>query len=158
VWIKLKKMGSVVLSFALLLLSGCGGGPKLAPTTRQIVVHINAPKLDVFDSLSLVVMKHGFSIINSNERLGLITTDYKEVNESIGSGLLLSMFGKKKPEMQLTTNISTKDNISVLTISPKGRVRQKKGSYYDEIQFGDSLVSFIEGMGREVKELAESKR
>jgi hypothetical protein len=69
------------------------------------------------------------------------------------------MFGKKKPELQLTTNIATKDEISVLTILPKGRVRHdKKGSYYDEIQFGDSLVAFVEGMGQEIKSQAESKK
>jgi hypothetical protein len=131
----------------------------LAPTTQEITVRINAPKLDVFDATGQEVMKHGFSIITSNERLGLITTDYKQLDESWGGGMVSRLFGIKNPELQLTTNIVTDKDASVLTILPKRRIlHQQRGGHYDEINFSDSFLMKIREIGENIKTLAEAKK
>jgi len=142
---------------ATLFFAYCGS-PKLAPTTKPIKININAQKLAVFDATSQVMMNRGFVITSSNERLGQITTDYKQLDESFGGGIVLRMFGKRKPEVQLTTNIVTNESTSVLTILPKGRVQQKKGSYYDEIQLSDAFLMKIEEIAQEIKKAAETKK
>jgi hypothetical protein len=147
-----------IVLFSLLLFPYCRGKAQLAPTTRPVITEINAQKLDVFDATSQVFLGRGFSILTSNERLGLITTDYKQLDESWGGGIVLRMFGKKKPEVQLTTNVTTRNGTSVLTILPKGRVQQKKGSYYDEIQLSDGFLMKIADIGQEIKRRAEAKQ
>jgi len=155
-----KKRGEVLffpVILATLFIAFCGS-PKLAPTAKPIATSINAPKLAVFDATSLVVMNRGFSIISSNDRLGLITTDYKQLDQSFGGAFLLEMRGKRKVEVQLTTNIVSNNGTSVLTILPKGRIQQKKGGYYDEIEFSDAFLKNIGDIGQEIKKFAESKK
>jgi hypothetical protein len=145
----LRRKGKFTLSFIILaplFISYCGS-PKLAPTAKPIAISIAAAKLAVFDATSLVVMNRGFSIISSNERLGLITTYYKQLDQNFGGAILLDMFGKRKVEIQLTTYIVSDNGTSVLTILAKGRSQKKKGGYYDEIEFSNAFLKSIGDIG-----------
>ncbi len=126
-----------------------------AADNPSVVIEISAPKLDVFDATSQVFINHGFALMTTNERIGLITTDYQDVKKSFGGSFVLALFGKEGMEMMLTTNIRSAQNGSVLTILPKARARKisRLKEQYDEIKL--SNVEGVRKIGLEIKALAE---
>ena len=145
----------------LLVLAACATLPEegLTPKTEETAIEINAPKLDIFDAASQVFIEHGFSISSSNERLGLIATDYKDVKKTFGSSFVLALFGKEDVEVMLTTSIKSSSTGCTLTILPKGRARKSSRfkSEYDEVKLSKSFLKNVEKIAEEIKDLAEKK-
>jgi len=123
-----------------------------------VQIEINAPKLIVFDAASQIFIQQGFAIINTNERTGLITTDYKEAKEAFGKSVLLSLFGRRDTEIMLSTNIVELNNKSVITILPKARwkkVSRVNTAYYEEVKLSKKSIESFRSLGEKIRVLAE---
>lgn len=129
------------------------------PSVQKVTVEINASKLDVFDIATQVFIENGFSILSTNERIGLITTDYTEVKKSFGRSLALALFSREDLEIMLTTNIVSLEKTSIFTILAKGRVKHttKFKSEYKETDITKDLLKQIENIAQRIKDLAEKK-
>jgi len=145
----------------LLMFAACATMSEQGITKKsdETTVDINAQKQDVFDAASQVMINHGFAIMSSNERIGLISTDYKDVKKSFGSSFVLALFGKEDVEVMLTTSIRASNSHCILTILPKGRARKisRFKSEYDEVQLSKSFLKNIEKIAGEIKDRAERR-
>lgn len=124
---------------------------------KGIKIEIYASKMDIFDAASQVLIEKGFALLTTNERVGLITTDYIKAEESFGTSLLLSLFGKKDIEIMLSTNIVGVGNKCTLSIFPKARVKKdsRLKVEYQEMTLSDKSVKGFYSIGDEIKVLAE---
>lgn len=145
----------------LLFLAACATISKggITKKSEETTIEINASKLDVFDAASQVIINHRFAILSSNERIGLISTDYKDVKKTFGSSFVLALFGKEDVEVMLTTNIRSSETGCILTILPKARARKisRRKTEYDEVKLSKSFLKNIESIAEEIKSLAEKK-
>ena len=137
------------------IFSGSGSG--LEERNKEVTVQINALRLNVFDATSQVFINHGFSITTTNERLGLISTDYKDIEKTVGGAIFSGLFGRQDLQVMLTTNIRSSETGCILSILPKGRAikASKLKEEYVEMTLSESFINNIEAMAQEIKNLAE---
>jgi hypothetical protein len=141
----------------LLVVPGCHKGPKIRPDVKNVTVNITAPRTRVFQETSIALVGRGFVIITANDSLGLLTTEFKKVEEGFRQTLVQGIFGNKQhPEVQFITNITEKNGISTLTLTAKGRIIYKKRFYIDYM-FTDEFMNVVRQLGEEIKASAEAK-
>ena len=142
---------------AFLLMPGCHKTPKIQPSVKNVTIEVWAPKPKVFEAASVVLIKRGFIISVANDNLGLLTTEFRSVDQGLQERIFMNvMFGSSKPEVQFSTNIVERESVSTLTIVAKGRTFHKKRGYYDYI-FGDDFMNGVRRIGEEIKVMAEEK-
>lgn len=158
---KIKFIAFISILKFLLFITCCATASKggLIKRTEEVTIAIKAPRLDVFDTASQVIIEHGFAILTANERIGLITTDYKDVKKTFGGGFVLALFGKEDVEVMLTTNITSSEEGCILTILPKGRWQKtsRRKVEYEEVTLSKKFLKNIEDMARKIKELSEQQ-
>ena len=141
----------------LLLVPGCHKTPKIQPSVKNVTIEVWAPKAKVFEAASIVLIKRGFIISVANDNLGLLTTEFRSVDQGLQDRRFMNaMFGTAKPEVQFSTNIIEREGVSTLTIVAKGRTYHKKRGYYDYV-FGDGFMNGVRIIGEEIKMTAEEK-
>lgn len=141
----------------LLIVPGCHKTPKIRPSVKNVTIEIWAPKAKVFEATSIVFIKRGFTISVANDSVGLLTTEFKTVDQGFQDALFMDvMFGKRKPQVQFATNIIENEGVSTLTIVAKGRTYHRKRGYEDYI-FGDGFMNGVRKIGEEIKVTAEGK-
>jgi hypothetical protein len=148
----------LVMVFTTLLLTPCcHKGAKIQPDVKNVAINISAPRLKVFQETSYALVRRGFVIVQANDSLGLITTEFKKAEESFGQSALAGIFSSKQnPEVQFVTNIMEKNGASILTITAKGRIIYKKRFYVDYI-FSDEFMNVVRQIAEEIKAAAEAK-
>ena len=146
----------LLICVVILFVPSCRKTVELQPQANNVVIEINAPKLKIFEFTSVAFVKRGFAIISANETLGLLTTEFKRIDESVQDRLLLSFLGQEKPEVQFITSISGKDDVYNLIILAKGRTYNKKRGYED-IVLSDKFMNIVRIIGEEIKLAAEEK-
>lgn len=142
--------------FLLCLASAGPGFPGQEPLSMQI--EINAPKIAVFDAASQVIMQQGYSFLSTNERIGMINTDYKDAKESGGSSVLRSLMGREDYEIMITTSITEVNGTSTLRILPKGRqkkVNKLNIATFEEFELNKKAVEKFRPLAEQIKALAE---
>jgi len=142
---------------ALFIIPGYHKTPKIQPNVKNITIEVWTPKAKVFEAASVVLIKRSFIISMANDNLGLLTTDFRSVDQGFQDRLFMNvMFGQTKPEVQFSTDILEREGVSTLTIVAKGRVFHKKRGYYDYV-FGDDFMNGVRRIGEEIKVMAEEK-
>ncbi len=149
---------SGVLFATLILLISCASRSNsgLQDRNEAVSIQISASNLDVFDATSQVFIDKGFAIASTNDRLGLITTDYKDVTKTVGNSFLEGLFGMEETQVMLSTSIRSTGAGCLLNILPKGRAKKSKKKDYVEITISKKFIKNIEAIGQEIKSLAES--
>ncbi len=147
--------GSIIL---VSLLISCASTSKrgLEQRNEPVSISINAASLEVFDATSQVLIQNGFSILSTNERLGLITTDYKEIKQTAGNSFFEGIFGIEDTQVMLSTNIRPTEMGCVLNILPKGRTKKSKKKDYVEITLSRKFIDNIVALGEDIKVISES--
>jgi hypothetical protein len=147
----------LLVCVALFLIPGCHKTPKIQPSVKNVTIEVWAPKAKVFEAASFILIKRGFIINVANDNLGLLTTEFRSVDQGLQERIFINaMFGTSKPEVQFSTSIIEKEGVSTLTIVAKGRTFHKKRGYYDYI-FGDDFMNGVRRIGEEIKFEAEGK-
>ncbi|MDD8027198.1 MAG: porin family protein [Acidobacteriota bacterium] len=77
----------------------------LQSDANGIQIKINAPELTVFDTVTQVIIQRGYSLLTANEKIGLLTTDDRDVKESLGSSLILNLAGQRDVEYMIAMGI-----------------------------------------------------
>ena len=151
-------MKTAVLSLIVFfVVPSCHKGPKIRPDVKNVTVSVSAPRTRVFEETSIALVSRGFIIITANDSLGLLTTEFKKVEEGFKQSFIQGVFGSKQhPEVQFVTNITEKNGVSTLTITAKGRIIYKKRFYIDYM-FSDEFMNVVRQLGEEIKAAAEVK-
>ena len=129
----------------------------IAQTAKKISVEINSPKLNVIITTVRLFVDSGFPIIYTDEKIGLITTDFTKLKMSFGGELNQRLFGTEDFELRLTAYISSSEKRSVLTILPKGRIKQrtKIGIDYEDFGISENVYEKINNLAQMIKKEAE---
>lgn len=151
------KLGYIILIVFLFPSCATVSNSGLEQRNEEVTIQIGASKLDVFDATTQVFIQKGFSITASNERIGLVATDYKDVKKSFGGSFVLALFGREDMEVMLTSNIRSAEGGCTLSILPKGRVKKssKFKEEYEETTLSSDFMKNIDAIGQEIKALAE---
>lgn len=166
----MKKAIFILLStFILLCAFSCnpfGGGakpatqPPVAQTSRNVSVEINAPRLDVMSAAIMTFVDSGFPIIHTDEKLGIITTDFTKLKTGFGGELAQRFFGIEDFEIMLTVYVRTKGDVSLITILPKGRIKQKTkfGIEYEDLGISGKVYERLDALAKAIKIEAEKNK
>ncbi|MDD8027197.1 MAG: SH3 domain-containing protein [Acidobacteriota bacterium] len=123
-----------------------------------IQIEINAPKLTVFDTATQVLMQQGFSLVTTNERIGLLTTDYRDAKESFGNALMLNLMGRKDVEYMISTSITAANGKSILSLYPKGRMKKVNRlgvATYEDFEPNKKATENFRPLAEKIKTLSE---
>jgi len=103
----------------------------IAQTAKKISVEINSPKLNVIITTVRLFVDSGFPIIYTDEKIGLITTDFTKLKMSFGGELNQRLFGTEDFELRLTAYISSSEKrfcpspvINAFSIEPGKSLRR----------------------------------
>jgi len=101
----------MVLAF---FLSGCSSLTRFiykAPFTQSV------KKEDIVAAVVNVLQSRGFTITTANEKLGLITTDWKSLTDAGGAGWSKALWGSADYR-RMKISVSVNDKTNLITINP----------------------------------------
>ena len=148
---------------AVLLFMACATtGIQKKEDEAPLRIKINAPKEEVYQITASKLMEYGFTIESSDPALGMISTNYADINPSAMAGAFLEAFaGQKNLKAKISTQIINDSLGAELIMRGLGQYAQDKGLFrQDEINSQpvrkeSYTYKRMEEIARAIKEAAE---
>jgi len=130
-----------------------------AQTAKNIIVEINAPKFKTMEAAIKTFIDAGFPIIYADKEIGVMTTGFSKLKTSFGGELAQRLLGTEDFELMFTIYIKTEKNRSILTILPKGRIKErtKVGVEYEDFGISGKTYERIYNLAQIIKKEAETQ-
>lgn len=131
----------------------------VAQTAGKVSVEILGSKQDILATSVRLFVDAGFPVMYTDAEIGLIKTDFTKTKASFGAELATRLFGTEDFELMLTAYIISLGKSSVLTILPKGRIKQrtKYGIEYEDFGISKNVYERVDNLAQLIKKEVEKK-
>lgn len=131
----------------------------VAQTAGKASVEIFGSKQDILATAVRLFVDAGFPVMYTDSGIGLVTTDFTKLKTSFGGELAARLFGTEDFELMLSAYITSLGKSSILTILPKGRIKQrtKWGIEYEDFGISKNVYERVDNLAQLIKKEVEKK-